>query len=82
MKIRKSVKILGITFLTIIVFSHIQQNLNSLFSSGVLKKKRYGKTIDAGADIKLIKMVIFAYMYLLPLRSQPWLGIFYLSHPL
>jgi hypothetical protein len=44
----------------------IQWNLDSSFPLGVLKKNDgYGKTIDAGAYIKWIKTVTFAYVYLL-----------------
>jgi hypothetical protein len=45
---------------------YIQWNLDSSFSSGVWKRNDgYGKTIDAGAYIKLIKRIRFPCMYLL-----------------
>jgi hypothetical protein len=46
--------------------SCIQWNLDSSFLSGVWKiNNGYRKTINAGAYIKLIKTIRFAYMYLL-----------------
>jgi hypothetical protein len=45
----------------------LQRNLDSQFLSGVLKNKRdgYGKMIDVGTYIKVIKTIIFAYVYIL-----------------
>jgi hypothetical protein len=62
---------------------HIQWNLDSSFSSGVWKRNDgSGKTIDAGAYIKLIKTIRFAYMYLLNQKTYTNNALFPLSSPL
>jgi hypothetical protein len=54
------------------------------FYQGFLKKKKdkYEETIDAGASIKWIKTVTFAYMYLLNQKKRTPMILFPLSSPI